>query len=447
MEQKKKNIFTFGDIGQYLPKFIENRSGDFVLFGEDNMWPELMVRLYNQSSMNRTCIMSKYDAVIGKGLKCKTHDSIPANKKEDISEVFEKCALDYIIHGGFAVNVVWNLIGTQADIYHVDFTKIRAGKPSRETGEVYDYYFCSDWKFWRRYGTKEICSFDKTKAREKPNQLYYGKDYTPGTNVYPLSDWVGSVNDCLTDIQTSIFHNSNLQNGLIPSLWISFKNGTPDPQEQLDIYNNINNAFSGADKAGKFFLSFSDTPDSAPDVTPLRAENDQYYIALDSRVVNRILTAHRITSPLLLGIRDGGGGLGSNKDEILTSYSHFISTVVKPIQNSLLQHFKYIIEETKGYEVDLYVEPRNLFEENEAEKTAEAELAPSTPETTTESLETNEAIRKLSGREYQSLFRIVRHYSQEKITLEQAKTMLGSGYGLTEEQINTFLGLEQEKEK
>lgn len=436
MEQNKSKIFTFGDIGQYLPRFIESRSNDWVSFGEDNLWPDLMVRLYNQSSMNRTCIMSKYDSVIGKGLKCKTHEDLMANRKETLNEVFEKCALDYIIHGGFAVNLVWNIVGSAAEIYHTDFTKIRSGKPTKETGEVYDYFFCSEWKAWRRYGVHKICKLDKEKAKEEPNQLYYAKDYTPGLNTYPLSDWVGSVNDVLTDIQTSIFHNSNLQNGLVPSLWISFRNGIPDPQEQNDIYTRISEAFSGADKAGKFFLSFADSADSTPEVQPLRAENDQYYITLDQRIVNRILTAHRITSPLLLGIRDSGGGLGSNKDEIITSYSHFISTVVKPIQKFMLKEFEYIVETAKGYEVQLYIEPRNLFEDDQSETSDEAGIAPILP------TETNEALRSLSGRQFQGLFRIVRQYKQQKITLEQAKTMLSSGYGLTEEQMASFLEID-----
>ena len=441
MEKDKKfKFFSFGDIGQFLPKFVETNSGDWVLFGKDNLWPNLIVTLYNQSSMNRTCILSKYDAVIGKGLKAE--GEVPmANPKETLSELFEKCALDYILHGGFGVNIVWNRLGTTADLYHVDFTKIRSGKPNKTTGKVDKYYTCYDWKNWRKYGVIPLCELDKSLSKDQPNQLCYAKDYSPGNDIYPLSDWVGAVNDCLTDIQTSIFHNSNLQNGLVPSLWISFKNGIPDPQEQQDIYQRINDTFSGAENAGRFFISFSDDPNTTPDVTPLRAENDSYYIQLDTRVVSRILTAHRITSPLLLGIREGGGGLGSNRDEIITAYEHFISTVIKPLQKFLLKEFNYLLKTCKGLDTDLSIEPRNLFD------TPTLTTTENSPETTAESLETNQAIRKLSGREYQSLFRIVRHYSQDKITLEQAKTMLGSGYGLTEEQINTFLGIEQEQDR
>jgi hypothetical protein len=55
----------------------------------------------------------------------------------------------------------------------------------------------------------------------------------------------------------------------------------------------------------------------------------------------------------------------------------------------------------------------------------------------------NENIKKLSGREYQGLLRIVREYNKEKITRGQAAQMLMSGYGLTEEQCSAWLGEEE----
>ena len=78
-------------------------------------------------------------------------------------------------------------------------------------------------------------------------------------------------------------------------------------------------------------------------------------------------------------------------------------------------------------------------------------LAPDTatqvsPEPTApQGLASNDNIKKLSGREYQNLMRIVRHYAQEKITLEMARTMLSAGFGLTPEEVNTLLGVQEQK--
>ena len=61
-----------------------------------------------------------------------------------------------------------------------------------------------------------------------------------------------------------------------------------------------------------------------------------------------------------------------------------------------------------------------------------------------EALQSNDNIKKLSGREYQNLMRIVRQYMQEKITLEMARTMLSAGFGLSPQEIDTMLGVQSQ---
>jgi hypothetical protein len=62
-----------------------------------------------------------------------------------------------------------------------------------------------------------------------------------------------------------------------------------------------------------------------------------------------------------------------------------------------------------------------------------------------EALQSNDNIKKLSGREYQNLMRIVRQYMQNKITLEMARTMLSAGFGLSAQEIDTMLGVQAQE--
>jgi hypothetical protein len=50
----------------------------------------------------------------------------------------------------------------------------------------------------------------------------------------------------------------------------------------------------------------------------------------------------------------------------------------------------------------------------------------------------NDAIRNLTGRQYQNVMRIVRNFGNGKLTKEQASLMLRSGYGLSDSDINAF---------
>ena len=49
------------------------------------------------------------------------------------------------------------------------------------------------------------------------------------------------------------------------------------------------------------------------------------------------MLTHRVTSPLLIGLRDmSGGGLGSNADEIQNAQRLFTNTTIKPYQDLII---------------------------------------------------------------------------------------------------------------
>lgn len=363
--------FNVNRIEVNLPTFVERAGNKWITYGDDNLWPQFVAGLYNKSAMNRTAIISKLDAVLGQGLKTKLEDQNyllkRANPHESWNDVFEKIALDYITFGGFAFNVIWSNDGeTIAEFYHMDFTKVRSGiwVPGIDKPEY--YYYSSDWGMIRRHRPIEYCAFDPAKSIEFPNQVYYAFDYEPGNLFYPLPSYAGGLNDIQIDVEISKFHLSNIANGMFPGLFIALNNGVPDPEAREEIYDELTMAFRGSENAGKAFIAFSDSKENAPEITPIQSANDTYYTTLEQRITSRILSAHRITSPLLLGLyHEGGTGLGSNKDEIETAYAHFVSTVVKPIQKQLIKVFDTIMY-YRGYpDVELYIEPNKLIEANE----------------------------------------------------------------------------------
>ena len=59
-------------------------------------------------------------------------------------------------------------------------------------------------------------------------------------------------------------------------------------------------------------------------------------------------------------------------------------------------------------------------------------------------VQANDALRNLTGRQMQNVMRIARHHAQGKLSLDQAKLMLRTGYGLSDDDIHTFLGVDVE---
>jgi hypothetical protein len=58
----------------------------------------------------------------------------------------------------------------------------------------------------------------------------------------------------------------------------------------------------------------------------------------------------------------------------------------------------------------------------------------------------NDSLRNMTGRQYQQLMRVVRQFSQGKITKEQATVMLKSGLGMNDQEINAMLGVDDDPE-
>lgn len=359
-----------------LPVIKEITNKEWVFFGEDNLYPERLIKLYDSSAMHHTACQAIKDGIFGEGIEL-IGDEYINTKGETIDDIFEKIVLDFTLFQGYAINVIWNREGTAiSEIYHLPFNNVRSGKMN-EDDEVEQYFFSSHWDNLRKHPAASYRAFDVTDNKgDNASQIFYYYGYTPGNDFYPLPAYVAGVNDIELDAKVSRFHVNNISNGLAPSLFVSFRNGIPSPEQRREVYESINESFSGEENAGRFFLSFSDA-DTAPEVTPIAAANDSYYLTLEERISSRILTSHRITSPALLGIRDATG-FSSVADEIIVAYSHFEGTVIEPKRKKITTSFGYILK-LSGYNIKINVIPNKLIALPEQE---EAELidTPDVPE-------------------------------------------------------------------
>jgi hypothetical protein len=351
-----------------IPLIFKVRGYPWESYGQGNDYPSFITELYAKSAINRRALQAKILGVFGEGLRTVDPNLEyvlgRANDEESWNCVFEKIVTDYEIYGGFAVNVIWNATGERIhSFYHLPFPSIRSGEIDPKTDKVESYYYSSNWNNFRKFRPIEYQAFDPNCALEKSSQVLFFMDYNPQSQYYPIPSYSGSLQDITIDVEVSNFHLSNLANGLNPSLVINFKNGVPSIENQKQIYDSLTANFSGTQNTGRFFCSFSDGPEQAPDVIPITSANDTYYVQLESRITTRILTGHGITSPLLLGLyHEGGSGLGSNKDEILVSYETFKNTVLRPDIKALLKPMDRLMK-YYGYNTKLYVEPLKLFPE------------------------------------------------------------------------------------
>ena len=387
MEQNKK--FNFSAIKK--EKFAVNNGFDretnkyrtdkidmpkYMKFGTDNQYPEYLISLYNQSSIHASCVNSIVQAITGDGLITEDEEILKVANREGESwnDIFRKVALDYKLFGGYALEIIYSRDRSRiAEIYHVDFSHVRAMEKN-DRNKIPGYYISSEWRPMWDYNIEDeskklpsLPAFNLEKRAEEPKQMLYHNPYRPGQQYYPLPDYVGGSKVIDLDQEVDNFHISNIKNGLAPSLAITTYTNAND-EERMAIENMLRLQYEGTSNAGNMLYMDVADPSLKPDITPIPQNGaDDYYTTLNDVVSQKILTAHRITSPALLGIKENTG-LGNNADELETAYRLFLNTVVLPFQQSILATFEGLLQVNYG-DITLGVVQKNpLFEYDEEEE-------------------------------------------------------------------------------
>jgi len=346
----------------------------YVKYGSDNRFPEQLTDLYNNSSIHASCVNAIVQGIIGGGLIANVDEYTDrANSHgETWNDIYNKVALDYKIFNSFALEVIYSRDRSRIEVYHIDFSYLRA-KEKNHRGRVPGYYISSKWNEGGTYDTQFLESddvtylpvFDPSENLEQPHQIYVHSNYRPGQQYYPLPDYVGALNIIELDTHIDRWHSNNIQNGLAPSLVITtFTNGSDD--QLRGIEEQLNGSYAGAENAGSLMYIDVASKEEAPIITPLQQNGgDEYYTNVNDMVMQKILTAHRITSPLILGIQQPGS-LG-NRQEMLDAFALFNYNVVMPYQQSILSSLEYLMKYNYP-DVILGVETKVLFDDGEVKE-------------------------------------------------------------------------------
>lgn len=448
MEDNTPNIIFLGFADNKVPEFKEVKSKDWILFGEDNYFPYHLLYLFDKSSNHNAIINGKVTYIMGKGLAVNPL----INKNETANKVFRKAITDKELFGGFYLQCVWQL-GGKAEWTHMPFQDIRKAKDQP------GYWYCKDWKKYLQNKPVYIPPFDPTS--KKGAQLFCYKEYRPGNQTYPLPSYFGALNDIETDVEISIYNLSVMKNGQFSGKLISFFNGEPTPEQKKELEKQWNKKFNGSGNAGKTMLAFNVGTAQPPNVTDLSTTDlDKLFEQLGKTVQQKMFSGHQVTSPMLFGIMEPGKLGGRN--ELQDAYEIFKNTYINDKQQELEEVINFLAPymgmptgqklepvEPIGILLDakdfISILPKKwVFEKLGIDADEYApELANTSGMVPTEQTMVNDNIKNLTGKQNQNLLRIIRQYSQGKISREIATIQLQSGYGLSSEEIERFLGVGQ----
>ena len=310
---------------------------------------------YTTSTTNAACIEGIADLIFGKGLYSKDVAFQNVLSKLIPQEELKRVIFDLKLYGNSAFQVYWDDSHTKVvKFYHTPIQTIRAEK-IYDNPQVENYYYCTDWADQKaQRAKKKIPAFGTSNEKM---ELLYIKNYSPGKYYYSLPDWMPGLQFAFVEAELSNLHLNNIENGFMPLVMVNMNNGIPAPEERQVIESMIEQKFTGTRNAGRFMISFNDDAERRPTLETINIDNlhDKYkYVAEYAQ--DRILVGHRVTSPLLFGIRTVANGFSSQSEEMKTAFSILQTMTINPFQNLVINFITTALSEGGYDDTELYFE-------------------------------------------------------------------------------------------
>ena len=324
------------------PIIVEEKNRDYVSIGENNNYYNDLIECFLNSTTNKAVITGISQQIYGKGLDAT--DS--SEKPEEYAQMMElldpdclrKICLDLKMLGEAALQVTYK--GKKvATISHFPRETLRAEKMGNK-GIIENYFYAPNWQ--EVTNATELQKIPVFGTKNKGREIKIIKNYIPGYYYYSLADYCTSY--ATLESEVSQYLITETMSSFSSRSLINFNNGVPSPEVQRQINNQVKNQLTGSN-GERVIVSFNHNAEAATKIESIPLQNaPDLYEQLSNECRRMIQLTHRVSSPLLLGIRDGNASsLGSNSDEIMVAQRLFHNTTILPYQKLICENLESIL--------------------------------------------------------------------------------------------------------
>jgi hypothetical protein len=377
-------------LNQYeRPAITEERNRDWVGIGDNNDYYQCLIDAYMESTTNQAVINGIVNMIYGKGLDATDSNEKPeeyAQMKQLLTpSCMRKVCNDLKLLGEAAIQVSYkgNKVGS---LTHFPRETLRAEKMDAN-GDIKNYYYAPDWTKVTR--NTKLTKFPVFGSGAK-NEIYIIKRFVSGYYYYSPADY--QISYAVLEKEIADFLINDAQCSFSGTKVINFNGGIPDRTKQLEIKEQVMGKLTGS-YGEKVIVAFNNNAEQKTTIEDIPLPDaPEHYSYLSEECQRKILLTHRVTSPLLLGLRDGNNGLGNNSEEIETATLLFDNIVIKPYQDLIIDALNEILavnditlnlyfktlQPLEFIEVDKELQDAEAIEEEtgiKQDETAELELA------------------------------------------------------------------------
>lgn len=334
-------IVTFRDYSIDQPYVEKTTRNGWIRFGVTNLYPQEVLDLVNTSPLQKAILESKKTYILGAGLEKTDVNIYTPNMFESWGELIEKCTTDFVYFKAFAVQAILNESGNRFSFYHTPVDQVRLGQYN-ERNIIEKAYLCTDWsRAQRTRNVVEIPMFGTETPVKGKSYLLYFKEYQPNNYYYAVPEFMAAANYIAADGALSQYYLNYIKNNFSANLAIRFPI-EPTEEKKEELYDNLIKSFGGSENAGNILLLFGESG-VIPEINAIESVNADLYNSVVDIIKTAIISANRLTSPVLAGIGTSTG-FSSKSDELIAAYTQYKLTVVADERKFIADCFNKLLE-------------------------------------------------------------------------------------------------------
>lgn len=333
---------------------------DWVRFDYDNLFLERLLQVVSESPMQSAILNNRVNYIWGAGFAEVKDNIYTPNMQETWSQLFQKCIRDYVYAGAIAIQVILNESGNRFSFYHIPITQVRLGRYT-DKNIIEEAYLCSDWRKTNRDRVVKIKMWGSETPKKGERYLMYLKQYEPNQYYYATPYYFSGIQYAMADAALQRYFNNYIRNGFSSSLSITFPT-EPDEEKKKEIYDNLRANFTGENAAGNIMVLFGENG-IQPTIGSIDAgtKTAELYNAVTDTIKLALVSANRLTSPVLAGISTSTG-FSSKSEELIAAEVMYRLTVINSERQWLLEQFNDLLG-MNGLPRLLTIQDYNLQEE------------------------------------------------------------------------------------
>jgi hypothetical protein len=351
---KENNRIDIIQLANYVrPEVKETSNKEFVMNGEKNSFYSYVIDRYNGSPTNRAIIDSYAKYIYGKGLTSRQRSVKPIQFAQVLQKISKKdlrnICQDYATFSEASMECIYKN-GVLQKIKHVAKNFILPNKMN-EKGDIERYWYSMDFNEPRKYKPVPIDAW--VNGKKNGSYIKIISSYQLGKSYFTDPDYMAGLPYAELEEEIANYCIKHIKNGLSLGHIINMNQGLPPSEEvRQDVKRAFKRDAQGSNNAGNTFINWNESKDTGITIEAIEVANiHEQYNFLTTESTQKLLISHKVTNPILFGIKTDTG-LGNNANEMQVAFESLMTYVIQPKQEIILDNLIEIFNDA-GLAIDL----------------------------------------------------------------------------------------------